>query len=168
MNKKIEDYLPLYMGCEVMIEGQYKCKLTGWERGRPVVENLGLPSWARFQTVKILDAELIKPILRPLSDMTEAECLACAKSCSLATYMSEEGQANGIRTLFATNGFWNKQTNLSGNQWCKIINYCRSQSFDMDNLFESGLAIDKAKLNKDQNVQASVATEFDSNSKAQK
>lgn len=58
MDKKIEDYLHLYLGCEFQWAGKYNYKLTAF--------------WLS-QILKNPDINNIKPILRPLSDMIKKE-----------------------------------------------------------------------------------------------
>lgn len=73
MEKKIEDYLNLYLGCKVSIAlGEFD--FIGIEKDCAVV-------WNKIYGRKIYLIQLIKPILRPLSDMTEEEAEDFALSC---------------------------------------------------------------------------------------
>ena len=72
--------LALYLGCEVEWTGERGYFLAGINTGQENFNPVGLvseqmePVWVKFDE--------IKPILRPLSDMTERELLQFAKICT--------------------------------------------------------------------------------------
>lgn len=119
MEKKISDYLHLYLGCDIMIlcykdysGGTYK--LTG-KIFANIIDNYNPKE------------DLIKPILRPLSDMTE----------------EEREELNDIE--------------LGESSWPTVARalapcfaWMLSKGFDLFGLIESGLAIDKTTLHSKQ------------------
>ncbi len=66
--KELKDYLHLYLGCECLLEHKVRVTLNGFENNHPVV--LNKKDW---QSARVNQMDLIKPILRPLSDMTDNE-----------------------------------------------------------------------------------------------
>ncbi len=112
MEKKNEDYLHLYYHCLGQLQMPNNI-IKFYER------NVG----SLIQDFIPEVHKNIKPILRPLTDMTEHE---------------KEGlnglEANGHRSDLRLNA--------------KITLYLISLEFDLFDLIESGLAIDKTKLNK--------------------
>ncbi len=141
----IKDYLHLYLGCEV--------------KHQSFVNPLILSSVSDIKGVRIRGKEddvscatLIenfKLILRPLSSMTEEEKIEIAIIFGWS-HGDNVTKANATEELFDKNGYWNKITNISGSSWNKVINYCRKQGIDMDNLIDAGLAIDKTTLKQHQ------------------
>lgn len=132
MRKKIQDYLPLYIGCRIKVgEGAYM-DLT--------IERLAAYHHSEYVTE-------FKLLLRPLPNLTDEECLIIANLFGGAMHLGDESKIHQVRELFSSNGYYKTITNRSGNDWNKVINYCRSVSIDMDGLIESGLAIDKTGVN---------------------
>lgn len=84
MGKEIKDYLHLYLGCECVVEQDLE--MEGFEtRTLTTASILGKKN--QFLTLiggssvqKPFAAEEIKPILRPLSDMTEEEMIGLLQS----------------------------------------------------------------------------------------
>lgn len=133
--KELKDYLPYYLG------QQYRFKWGGdWSDWRILT---GVQYDRRIEDGDKVEA--IQLILRPLSDMTDEECLSVFALYSDRSW-SDEGKIKDVRNLFDNNGYYNRVTNLSGMQWNKIINYLRRQGVDMEGLIEAGLAIDKTKI----------------------
>lgn len=156
---ELKDYLHLYLGCEcetplgvmelssIDLHYQYPVWFRYKEKiGKPLeyipqknydilVKN-GLRGRAFYFNE-------VKPILRPLSGMTGDEALIIANISGNMSHVSNESKIFQVLEVFRSNGFYNKQTNLTGSQWNKIIIFCRKQSIDVDGLIESGLAIKK-------------------------
>lgn len=124
--KDIKDYLPYYLGCEAI-------SLKDGSATKVLPTDLST------------DPLLIKLKLCPLPDMSDEVKIQIALICGW-NWGDDVTKKNHVETLFEGNGYFNKTTNLTGSQWNKIINYCRKQGIDMDDLIESGLAIDKTKL----------------------
>lgn len=131
MEKKIEDYLPHYMGCLIVREGV------------TISSVLTHAQLAYISEFKIWNE--IKPILRPLSDMTEEEKLEFQELCHLekeslgCITVSWDVLTEKIElgTAHLTNVF----------QWTIGVKYLLSKHFDLFGLIEAGLAIDKTTLN---------------------
>jgi hypothetical protein len=118
MEKRIEDYLHLYLGCDV--------ESTGGKRGKLI--------WTSYQDTACVVYEnddprgrvgyknYFKPILRPLSDMTEDEKVEfeATKVFVLATPVHHVGNMQ-----------WTPET----------FRWLLSKQFDLFGLIESGLAI---------------------------
>lgn len=81
----------------------------------------------------LLSENRVKPILRPLSDMTEEE----------RGYLMEVANLEP-EDLAVLNGGTAHLTTLKG--WVATTNYMRKNGFDIDGLIEAGLAIDKTTL----------------------
>lgn len=126
MTKKIEDYLHLYMGCEVEFGYEDRKK-----RGQ-LIGKTGL-GWQvdehRIHSpIHAVRDELIKPILRPLADMN-----------------LEEGKffdAENEKEL----GEWKYQFGYFGVLPPDDFHYLLSRHFDLFGLIDAGLAIDKTNL----------------------
>lgn len=134
MEKKLSDYLHLYLGCEVLV----KDKIITGTGDTGVVENIHI---ATLTTVSILGSvkqkfriligamsversfnfEDDKLVLRPLSDMTEDE------------------------TNFQWNTFCNIKL-INQQVVAEEIRWLLCQHFDLFGLIESGLAIDSTTL----------------------
>lgn len=112
MTKKIDDYLKYYIGCRVFDESVYN-DLTP-----------DLLAWV----IKQNRADELKPILRPLSDMT-----------------LEDGKYFGIEDEKEL-GEWKYDFGYFGVLPPDDFHYLLSRGFDLFGLIDAGLAIDKTKL----------------------
>lgn len=116
--KKIEDYLPLYLGCQLFEMGGGIGEFLGLakfgDRGFQIFNNCSSnePYWGGIA--------LYKPILRSLSDMSEEES---EKWRQISLLIPDPIECDAERTR-----------------------YLLSKYFDLFNLIESGLAIDKNSL----------------------
>lgn len=122
--KQISDYLHLYLGCEVMTPaGQGKLFQCSYELEMAgIVYGIMGPDFEEW-----VKHEDIKPILRPLSDMTEEEGIDAEKEWNNGRRLGESiSQALNIANAFR-------------------IKHLLSKHFDLFGLIESGLAIDKTK-----------------------
>lgn len=117
----------LYLGCEVANS------LTGRH---------GL----LFEVVRGRDLDNIKPILRPLSDMTDEEALKCGEILGGMSHLSNDSIIHQIKDLIGTNKLYTMQTNISGIKWIYLTPFLLKQSFDIFGLIESGEAINKTTL----------------------
>lgn len=113
-SKKIEDYLHLYLGCELLSKstGEVVATLLGVVGNEAHFKVSGVKYSARCDNYK--------PILRPLSDMTEEER-------SELIYLQNADQ----RAYY---------------EMAAQVKYLISKYFDLFGLIEAGLAIDKTKL----------------------
>ena len=121
--KDIKDYLHLYLGCEVYVERYDKIGTL------VMVSSESRMGWVRLRNPDISEWQEIKPILRPLSDMTEEE------KDDFADH-GYEFEDNGELPV----NIW-KGVNMSGH-----VLWLLSKGFDLFGLIEAGLAIDKTKL----------------------
>jgi hypothetical protein len=137
MKKNIKDYLHLYLGCEVEYPDTdgtpMRAIFTGFSRADGIEttykkkpkkgEALGdYLSW-KPNGYHNSNATKIKPILRPLSDMTKKEMAEYNK-----LYETLFNMADGINQI---------------RQHAACDHYLLSKGFDLFGLIEAGLAIDK-------------------------
>lgn len=175
MDKKKQDYLHLYIGCDVLVQGEERTGvLTGVMNGcyecevqfRLVDNPHHLeeePEWVNIDDVMV--------ILRPLSDMTEEEA-ANVYTIERDRILHPPTNYHDIRrgdgcwkivrldlidtTLFITdNAIVYKVTEEGKNPIIEytrnlpgIILYLLNQHFDLFGLIEAGLAIDKTTTSK--------------------
>ena len=128
--KDIKDYLHLYLGCEVMCHYEERSKKGDYDF-KGTFEGIDCGQYQVFHgqkkafLVHKYNAKNIKPILRPLSDMTENE----AKELAEIKRSPSAGKTVTRTELYAA-----------------TTHYLLSKHFDLFGLIESGLAIDKTKL----------------------
>jgi len=131
MEKRIEDYLHLYLGCNIMVErpgkdgnntanrtvlaGPYKLVAIGISDNNRVIKLDGYTPTA---------TDTIKPVLRPLSDMTEAEAIEF-----------------GWMRLFTLEHFIENKLYKP-----ELFAHLLARHFDLLNLIEEGLAADITKM----------------------
>lgn len=129
-SKKIEDYLHLYLGCEVERFGRSgkaygKDDLTG-----DVIHEIYADIYPYY----------IKLLLRPLSDITDEEAWTCLEYCDAGGRNTPKcALTSPVCTL--TDPTFN--SNLSPDQWFLATKYLLSKHFDLFGLIPAGLAIDK-------------------------
>lgn len=128
MSKEIKDYLHLYLGCEVDYSGT-RCELFGVHQAYCVIGDFGNIGMVKIPTEDFIR---LKPILRPLSDMTEDELNECG---NLDYDFSDEPELNKW-------DYKSFDTLISANQFVWLL----SKHFDIFNLIPEGLAIDKNKI----------------------
>lgn len=141
MEKKIEDYLHLYLGCEIM---DFSLDKTSPKRFTLDVNNIGYPLKAGMNINGI-----IKPLLRPLSDMTEEEAIELAALSEWPPHFRDvktarnkfndiivtwEGMVEGGETFNATGELF----------YCsEQFQWLLEKGFDLFELILNGLAIAK-------------------------
>jgi hypothetical protein len=126
MSKEIKDYLHLYLGCEAMY-GDRKIVICGLNINSQHIQNI-----VGQETFLIKE---IKPLLRPLNDMTEEEFNEFkkhsdsdfSKMCMIDSMMKDGSYTRLCHSAFAQQ-------------------YLLSKGFDLFGLIESELAIDSTKL----------------------
>ena len=132
MEKRIEDYLNLYLGCNIMVEqlknngnntanktvlaGPYKLVAVSISGNNRLIQLDGYTPVA---------TDTIKPVLRPLSDMTEEEAIDF-----------------GWMRLFTLEHFIDKKL-YKPESFAHLL----ARQFDLLNLIEEGLAMDATKMN---------------------
>lgn len=139
--KKIEDYLPLYMGCECELQLIYNAgtmveKLTGITQKKDgIVYCHFLGSSDSYRT-----AETVKPLLRPLSDMTEEEAgLLLSELREPQMFRDRQMSISERGFLLIHLGDSTVVEDLNANAWKFLID----KHFDLFGLIESGLAVSK-------------------------
>lgn len=173
--KKIEDYLHLYLGCEVevdskrpsgneLVDDKRRGTFIGYADPHKISVKLAFRAGPHGQ----VNTFFVKPFLRPLSDMTEEEGREYAKHYGikgdLPCTISEEngyvkisiGYKNHGASLFPLSDYGQKPESLR---------YLLSKHFDLFGLIEAGLAIDKT-LNKKPNVQECDASKDEKSGEA--
>jgi hypothetical protein len=141
--KKLEDYLHLYLGCDVQADGNHVGKLLGYSARGFKEDDVMV-----FYTVQMSDDEedwtvfnddismdRIKPILRPLRDMTEIEAEQCWKT--IGRLKDEEIKGDQVIHYYRNADFFESSEFL----------FMLSKHFDLFGLIEAGIAIDKTKVN---------------------
>lgn len=135
MTKELKDYLPFYLGCECMI-GDLNWKpqniapedrqmYTDPDFGKPIKSTIDLHAIQAF-------GHKMKPILRPLSDITEVEGTdVCMILCETETCYNNPRWLSG---------------RLMGNLPANLFTLLLKRGFDLFNLIPEKLAIDKTKM----------------------
>lgn len=159
MNKPLQfkDVAHLYLWCDCLLEGRYKAKLCGFQHNKPILTLYyasGEVSYSQKDTFALNDYSLLKPILRPLSDMTKEEGIEYAQFyCRnkiavpidwVEIKMHESGSVNlsigdggGGLSLFPGGPHGDK---------AEAFVYLLKKGFDLFGLIESGQALDKTKM----------------------
>lgn len=124
--KKILDYLHLYLGAEFQLIEDYTDGMITFKSNDRLMLTVDVLNQVEHGWMKG------KPILRPLSDMSEEEMKECG--CLTYDFSDEEDLMNWEWQDF--------QTLLSVEQFLWLL----SKHFDLFNLIAEGLAIDAATL----------------------
>lgn len=130
--KQLKDYLHLYLGCEVQIEPSNLKELMKGPTTKGILTIHLLYRWS-------MELHRLKPILRPLSDMTEEEWLQIEQ----LFVMPDAWGYYGIKDNFLID---EPQHRFSWKVVNDVLIELRRRSFDCDGLTEAGLAIDKTTL----------------------
>lgn len=151
IEKKIEDYLHLYIGCEAVVDYHENKK-----EGVCIDAITGMDGKYLFTTNgETFLHKKVKPILRPLSDMTEEEKTEIAKQWTWYEEMQIVGEQHfNIRheinhqMVEKALDFTNEDDGdrMSPLAYYQVLPYLLKHGFDLFGLIESGLAIDKTKL----------------------
>jgi hypothetical protein len=157
--KKIEDYLHLYFRCECMEAIVVPGQELNFEH-RPVLD-------IRYLFNAYNNLSIVKPILRPLSDMTEEELIYCIGHCyhnvyghspefirtevvdandeSAGIVCEEPGWRYGL-TISVSGIDFSANGDYLHFPIFETTRYLLSKHFDLFGLIEAGLAIDKTKI----------------------
>ena len=129
MEKKIEDYIYMYIGCQAQTEdGIGRLNSFNHESGGcEIIFGITGPDFS-----KTYFADQVKIVLRPLSDMTEEEMQECG---NMIYDFSDEPDLNKWKPSDFEIGLAPEQ-----------FHWLLKKSFDLFGLIESGLAIDKSSL----------------------
>lgn len=154
--RDIKDYLPLYNGCEVQVTtteyglqgspGSFKGIMRGFtiDSWRQQKQSPAIQVYVNETTYYFYKIEQVKMVLRKLSSMTEGEA---REFCKL------EGWGEDLENIVVTDASieftQNKRTDaISRFTRCRpeMFLWLLSKHFDLFQLIESGLAIDKDTL----------------------
>jgi hypothetical protein len=135
--KSIKEYLHLYLGCPCKgKDGSMIYTLQSVDlKAHPLLKD------AYGNECVIFD---FKPILRPLSDMTEKECDDFGIASDGGEYIHDCFEPDAIY------GSWSAVIAVS--QFSERINEMRKRHIDVDGLIEAGLAIDSTTINQPQST----------------
>ena len=151
MDKRIEDYLHLYLGCEVEWGFEARKKIGrlagkderyGWQIFDP---SNAIVSYHPCRT------DLLKIILRPLSDMTDEHINELWDTVGYNPEYESPAypgmtKRKFLKRVFEENG--NEQrVEIKFENAAIIQNFLRKKGYDCDGLIPAGLAIDKTKMN---------------------
>lgn len=128
MDKKIEDYLHLYLGCECLVYDDDNLDKFGYAKLSGTINGAN----AVFENFAI-SMRRVKPILRPLSSMTEDEKYQIQFKCQCFILDEKIHPLDYVQPTIRN--------------MADIINECRKLFFDCDGLIESGVSIDKTAGN---------------------
>jgi hypothetical protein len=124
----LKDYLHLYLGCEV----EFGLNLNNLRRGTFIgfVDYNRIDARIAFRAGPEgrVNVFLLKPILRPLSDLTEEEMKEVCRFTRDAQAYKEFDSAVGKESINA-----------------EVALYLLSKHFDLFGLIDAGLALDKTK-----------------------
>lgn len=157
MEKKIEDYLHLYLGCKVYIKGEITKGMFDDGQEVDIIGTLSSVSgnyWGIDTEHGSIgtDKAIFKLLLRPLTDITEEEMFAFFLIYCPKEQLVED---NSRESMWV--GYFGK-TEAKERVKIKLLKniisltpietvYLVSKGFDLFGLIESGLAIDLATLN---------------------
>ena len=151
MDKRIEDYLHLYLGCEVEWGFEARKKIGrlagkderyGWQIFDP---SNAIVSYHPCRT------DLLKIILRPLSDMTDEHINELWDTVGYNPEYESPAypgmtKRKFLKRVFEENG--NEQRiEIKFENAAIIQNFLRKKGYDCDGLIPAGLAIDKSQMN---------------------
>lgn len=129
MGTKLSEVLHLYLNADVYCE-------TPVGKGKLITLGmLGLFGFGMRPGFKEFSSEEVKPLLRPLSDMTEQERDHIGIELKAGIWNADDIKSWGNSSLLWTNKHLTP----------KVFAYLLSRSFDLFGLLESGQAIDKTK-----------------------
>lgn len=129
---EIKDVIHLYLGCQMMeYDEVFQLDMVTYD---------GFYAHGEFHQFGSLNDGAFKPILRPLSDMTEEESYEAWKIAG--DHPHHRGVVNYI------SAFMNPGTDLDMGlvEWALVVKYFLSKHFDIFNLHEQGLCLYKSDL----------------------
>lgn len=155
MEKKLEDYIHFYFGCDVQTTARKEASLgqkMGYKTGKMIDMDIRCKQSAiEVDGVPIdFDWTEIKPILRPITDITKDELRLIAKLTAPTEDISGkylDDAFTQMQNLFIKHGINAFSFDeLSSMQIFEVTALFLKQGFDLFGLIEAGLAIDKTKI----------------------
>jgi hypothetical protein len=173
----IKDYLHLYIGCEVISTGgKHMGKLVGVSVNQATINPLD-----HFDP-RVTPPQYLKPILRPLSDMTEEEAKHFFGLSDNAEVYCKVNHGNHTEFMYKWQDSEAIYDTRDGKSYSSIalthdrhllptssdgFLFLLSKYFDLFGLIDAGLALDATQtVNSDSEVQVSDTTEGDSSKSA--
>lgn len=163
--RNIKDFLHLYLGCEVENYPYKKYEGIETQPKRMIGLLVGvIGEYAHIQNKDVFGKDWdiikepiadVKPLLRPLSSMTEEEAIELVKLSEWESYgdhphiRNYKTYKNNFDHLVVSWGEGLREKNIPENKKVFAPNefqFLLSKHFDLFNLIESGLAIDKTKI----------------------
>lgn len=172
MNKKIEDYLPYYLGCEIMYEYKFTT-IDGSEMRLAKMNYMGVNGITHFvdlapidkfgnassTTTFRLNVKEIKPILRPFSSMTDDEAQECLAFVFLVPPHNAWMDVEALQQFLSNNVAFTigvseeEQGDIPMNMFeltpqtmFNLTEWLISKHFDIFGLIDAGLAINKTSI----------------------
>ncbi len=143
--KHLKDYLHLYFGCECLYNNKTTIySIQAFDKWSEICDLRNVSLGGNFSNQ--VGIENIKLILRPLNDMTEEEMLEYGKNVDSLKDCDNAEFSRAGAIVFSTNGFPNGHMYPDDYNTAESFRYLLSKGFDLFNLINDGLAIDKTKV----------------------
>lgn len=118
----------LFSDCEWVTSYRDEKDILNWDEPRKknyydLVKYIGRTDW-------------IKPVLTPLSRITDEHKIELAKIIGGCDHLSDEGKISAIESLFCTNSLYNKQTNIPGVRFFYAQQYLLSKGYAVPLFFD--------------------------------
>jgi hypothetical protein len=142
MEKNIKDYLHLYLGCECIGYSHFKDESTGQNIEVPLKRKIvGVTQYGVELEGGTFSVAYVKPILRPLSDMTEEEKVELF-TLNFGNHRFTNFGYDSIECIILADKDERIRVGLSSNSMgANAFLFCLTRGFDLFGLLESGLAI---------------------------
>lgn len=144
MDKRIEDYLHLYLGCEVEDEDERAGTL------KLMSVSVGGYHATNGRTNVHGASKYCKPILRPLSDITDKHINELWEAVGYNTEYESPAYPGMTKRKFLKRVFEEhedeQRIEITFETAVVMQNLLRKNGYDCDGLIDAGLAIDKTKL----------------------
>ena len=152
MNKKIEDYLPYYIGQKILV-----VKPSFAMMHNDCIHSGEIETLTPNLLSKILYATKVqvKPILRPLSDMTDEDANVVWEALGLnpdyEESMKRDGNNSATKSKYLQDYFFRKQVfgghseRFDFRENIVLVYTLLKMGFDLFGLIEANLAVDKTK-----------------------
>lgn len=144
MEKKLQDYIHFYIG-QPCVNSWFAETHDMYDNGWILagVDKISTKPYKLENSDDFSWSQEVKPLLRPLSAVTDEEAQEAAEILGGASHISKEGQIRQFKELIER--IYNMQTNIPGMRWIRLTVFLLSRGFDLFDLIESGLALDKIK-----------------------
>lgn len=144
----IQDYISYYIGLRVKAT-PYGGQSNRWEYGTLVGMNTHSVCFIKFdnwQSVVDISTSCIKPLLRKLNSMREDEALHIAELLNFGMTASDGAKIHQVKQMLGSVYYFNKFYTISAAKYVELFHYLLRQGFDLFNLIDAGLAVDKNEI----------------------